>query len=144
MFGRRTRFGEITLSFLPAGVKSVVLRLTAHGLCARPGRHSQTVFASACAANAHANASETSAGRTASLSPARHSMSPRAPFERKAMSASPPGQRPGIDWGIGNYESTAAKLVPAARLVVDRAEPVLGATLVDVGCGTGNAALIAA
>jgi ubiquinone/menaquinone biosynthesis C-methylase UbiE len=60
------------------------------------------------------------------------------------MSASPPGQRPGIDWGIGNYESTAAKLVPAARLVVDRAEPVLGATLVDVGCGTGNAALIAA
>lgn len=60
------------------------------------------------------------------------------------MSASPPGQRPGIDWGIGSYESTAAKLVPAARLVLDRAEPVAGATLVDVGCGTGNAALIAA
>jgi SAM-dependent methyltransferase len=34
--------------------------------------------------------------------------------------------------------------LPAARLVVDRAAPVAGERVVDVGCGTGNAALLAA
>jgi SAM-dependent methyltransferase len=48
------------------------------------------------------------------------------------------------DWGIGNYEHTAAQLLPAARVVVDRAALARGERVVDVGCGTGNAALLAA
>jgi SAM-dependent methyltransferase len=49
-----------------------------------------------------------------------------------------------IDWGVGHYEDTAARLEPAARVVVERAAPVAGEHVVDVGCGTGNAALLAA
>jgi SAM-dependent methyltransferase len=49
-----------------------------------------------------------------------------------------------IDWGVGQYERTAEQLLPAARLVVDRAAPADGQRVVDVGCGTGNAALLAA
>jgi SAM-dependent methyltransferase len=48
------------------------------------------------------------------------------------------------DWGLGRYEHTAAQLLPAARVVVDRAAPQPGERAVDVGCGTGNAALLAA
>ncbi len=48
------------------------------------------------------------------------------------------------DWGIGQYETTAAQLEPAAEVVVGAAAPRPGETLVDVGCGTGNAALLAA
>jgi SAM-dependent methyltransferase len=51
---------------------------------------------------------------------------------------------PSLDWGIGKYERTAAQLEPAARLIVDRAAPAPGERVVDVGCGTGNAALRAA
>jgi protein-L-isoaspartate O-methyltransferase len=47
------------------------------------------------------------------------------------------------DWGVGHYEHTAAQLHPAARVVVDRAAPQPGERVVDVGCGTGNAALLA-
>jgi SAM-dependent methyltransferase len=50
----------------------------------------------------------------------------------------------GVDWGLGRYEGTAAKLLPAAQAVVDRASPRPGERVVDVGCGTGNAALLAA
>ena len=49
-----------------------------------------------------------------------------------------------MDWGLGHYESTAAQLLPAARVVVDRAAPVDGERVVDVGCGTGNAAPLVA
>jgi ubiquinone/menaquinone biosynthesis C-methylase UbiE len=49
-----------------------------------------------------------------------------------------------LDWGLGNYEQTAAQLLPAARVVVDRAAPTPDERVVDVGCGTGNAALLAA
>ena len=49
-----------------------------------------------------------------------------------------------MDWGIGNYEQIAAQLLPAAEIVVDRADPVRGEHVVDVGCGTGNASLLAA
>lgn len=49
-----------------------------------------------------------------------------------------------LDWGLGRYEGTAAKLLPAARVVVDRAAPGPGEDVVDVGCGTGNAGLLAA
>jgi SAM-dependent methyltransferase len=48
------------------------------------------------------------------------------------------------DWGLGNYEHTAAQLLPAARVVVDRAAVMEGERAVDVGCGSGNAALLAA
>ena len=48
------------------------------------------------------------------------------------------------DWSIGCYERMAAQLLPAAEAVVTRAEPLAGKQLVDVGCGTGNAALVAA
>jgi SAM-dependent methyltransferase len=49
-----------------------------------------------------------------------------------------------IDWDLGCYERTAEQLMPAARLLVGRAAPVGGERVVDVGCGTGNAALLAA
>jgi ubiquinone/menaquinone biosynthesis C-methylase UbiE len=49
-----------------------------------------------------------------------------------------------MDWSVGHYETTAAQLWPAAEVVVDRAAPGPGERVVDVGCGTGNAALLAA
>ncbi|ALG11334.1 class I SAM-dependent methyltransferase [Kibdelosporangium phytohabitans] len=49
-----------------------------------------------------------------------------------------------IDWGTGSYESVAPQLLPAAHAAVDLADPRPGQRLVDVGCGTGNAALVAA
>jgi SAM-dependent methyltransferase len=49
-----------------------------------------------------------------------------------------------MDWGVGRYEDVAAQLLPAARVIVDGAAPVAGERVVDVGCGTGNAALLAA
>jgi SAM-dependent methyltransferase len=48
------------------------------------------------------------------------------------------------DWGVGRYEHTAEQLLPAARVVVERAAPAAGERVVDVGTGTGNAALLAA
>jgi SAM-dependent methyltransferase len=49
-----------------------------------------------------------------------------------------------VDWSLGRYEVTAAQLEPAARVLVDHAAPGSGEHVVDVGCGTGNAALLAA
>jgi SAM-dependent methyltransferase len=49
-----------------------------------------------------------------------------------------------LDWGLGNYERTADQLLPAAEVVVERASISPGEVVVDVGCGTGNAALLAA
>jgi SAM-dependent methyltransferase len=49
-----------------------------------------------------------------------------------------------LDWGLGNYERTAEQLMPVARLLVDRAAPGPGERVVDLGCGTGNAALLCA
>lgn len=57
----------------------------------------------------------------------------------------PPGTA-ALDWGTGSYESTAEQdqLLPAARLVNDRAAIGAGDRVLDLGCGTGNAALLAA
>ncbi len=49
-----------------------------------------------------------------------------------------------MDWGIGSYEHTAVELAPAAEAAIEAAAPHEGEHLVDVGCGTGNAALLAA
>lgn len=49
-----------------------------------------------------------------------------------------------MDWGVGEYERNALVLLPAARVLVDAAALAPGERVVDVGCGTGNAALLAA
>lgn len=49
-----------------------------------------------------------------------------------------------MDWNAGEYEHIAAQLLPAAQVVIDHAAPRGDEHLVDVGCGTGNAALLAA
>ncbi len=49
-----------------------------------------------------------------------------------------------MDWGRGHYERSAAALLPAAEAVVLAAALLPGERAVDVGCGTGNVALIAA
>ncbi len=48
------------------------------------------------------------------------------------------------DWGDGSYELMAGQLTPAAEVVVDAAEPLSGLKTLDLACGTGNAALLAA
>lgn len=48
------------------------------------------------------------------------------------------------DWGLGHYEVTAADVEPVARRVVAMAGPLRGDRVLDIGCGTGNAALLAA
>jgi len=49
-----------------------------------------------------------------------------------------------VDWDLGHYEHIARQLHPAAELLVDCLAPRTGERLVDIGCGTGNAALLAA
>lgn len=49
-----------------------------------------------------------------------------------------------VDWSAGSYEATAAELAPAAEAVVERSGVGAGDDVVDVACGTGNAALVAA
>jgi len=49
-----------------------------------------------------------------------------------------------MEWGAGRYERIAEQLLPAAEVVVEQAAPREGESVVDIGCGTGNAALLAA
>lgn len=55
-----------------------------------------------------------------------------------------PDGEPMVDWGVGSYERTAAKLEAAAQVAVSRAAPRSGERVLDLGCGTGNAALLLA
>lgn len=48
------------------------------------------------------------------------------------------------DWGAGQYERTAAVLAPAAQGAVSVLAPSAGERVLDVACGTGNAALLVA
>jgi SAM-dependent methyltransferase len=49
-----------------------------------------------------------------------------------------------VDWGVGQYERTAEQLEPVARRVVELAGVHEGDRVLDLACGTGNAALVAA
>jgi SAM-dependent methyltransferase len=49
-----------------------------------------------------------------------------------------------LNWGVGRYEHIAEQLLPAAREVVQAAAIRRGDRVLDLGCGTGNAALLAA
>jgi ubiquinone/menaquinone biosynthesis C-methylase UbiE len=49
-----------------------------------------------------------------------------------------------MEWGAGRYERIAEQLLPAAEVVVAQASLKEDERVVDVGCGTGNAALLAA
>ena len=49
-----------------------------------------------------------------------------------------------VDWAAGRYERTAEDLEPVAADVVARARIQPGERVLDVACGTGNAALLAA
>ena len=55
-----------------------------------------------------------------------------------------PGERSAPDWGVGNYERTAQLLFPAAQVLVDAAKVRAGERVLDLGSGTGNAAILAA
>jgi SAM-dependent methyltransferase len=49
-----------------------------------------------------------------------------------------------LDWGLGEYEPTGEVLLPVSEAVVGMSEPLAGQRVVDLGTGTGNAALLAA
>jgi SAM-dependent methyltransferase len=46
-------------------------------------------------------------------------------------------------WGLGDYPAMAQRLEPAAERAVELAEVGAGDRVLDIGCGTGNAALLA-
>jgi SAM-dependent methyltransferase len=48
-----------------------------------------------------------------------------------------------MDWSDGHYERIGPAVLAAAERVVDAASPMRGETVVDLGCGDGNAALLA-
>lgn len=49
-----------------------------------------------------------------------------------------------VDWSKGRYESTAEQLLPASVVAVDAAGIRPGMRVLDIGSGTGNAAVVAA
>jgi SAM-dependent methyltransferase len=69
------------------------------------------------------------------------SSSPNSPLTQPAPSSV---EEITLDWGIGRYEMFAAQLQTAADRIVKLAHPRPGEEVLDIGCGTGNAALLAA
>jgi SAM-dependent methyltransferase len=67
-----------------------------------------------------------------------------APSEGFADRPLPAGGPPRFDWSLGQYERTAAGLEPVAAQVIRRAALGEGEDVLDLGCGTGNAAVLAA
>ena len=55
-----------------------------------------------------------------------------------------PAAPPMPGWGVGGYERVAVELEPAAAHAVRLADPRSGEEVLDIACGTGNAALLAA
>jgi SAM-dependent methyltransferase len=49
-----------------------------------------------------------------------------------------------MTWSSGHYELMAQQIAPVATAVVDVLAPAAGEIVVDLGCGTGNGALLAA
>jgi ubiquinone/menaquinone biosynthesis C-methylase UbiE len=49
-----------------------------------------------------------------------------------------------VDWGAGRYERTADELQPVAETLIGIANIQPGERVLDVACGTGNGALLAA
>ncbi|HEX5909377.1 MAG TPA: class I SAM-dependent methyltransferase, partial [Thermoleophilaceae bacterium] len=49
-----------------------------------------------------------------------------------------------LDWGEGNYARTAEAIAPASEALVEFARIEAGQAVLDVACGTGNAAIAAA
>jgi ubiquinone/menaquinone biosynthesis C-methylase UbiE len=49
-----------------------------------------------------------------------------------------------VDWGLGHYERTAEELAPVSEFVVGEAQVQRGQRVLDIGCGTGNATVLAA
>ena len=47
-------------------------------------------------------------------------------------------------WDLGRYEHVATELQPVAVAAVDRMDPRPGETVLDLGCGTGNATFLTA
>ena len=47
-----------------------------------------------------------------------------------------------MDWDLGRYEHIAAQLHPVATIVVEAVAPRAGEHVLDLGCGTGNAAFL--
>jgi SAM-dependent methyltransferase len=76
--------------------------------------------------------------------PALQELDAPAELDRVAallLQAEPPRR---FDWGAGHYERTAAQLASVSDVVVERAAPHASERVLDLGCGTGNAALLAA
>jgi SAM-dependent methyltransferase len=48
------------------------------------------------------------------------------------------------EWGVGEYEDTASELAPASELAVAALGITAGERVLDLACGTGNAAVVAA
>jgi ubiquinone/menaquinone biosynthesis C-methylase UbiE len=49
-----------------------------------------------------------------------------------------------MEWSLGRYEQIAVGLLPAASVAIEQAAPRPEERALDVGCGTGNAALLLA